>query len=156
MKRYACLLVLLLGSPVALAGGKVPYPDGYRHWTHVKSMVILPGHPLADPFEGIHHVYANAKALEGLRSGRYADGSVLVFDLLETVRGAHALTEGKRKLVGVMVRDARKYRDTGGWGFEGFAGDSHDKRLTHDGGRACFQCHQSQEARGYVFSQWRK
>lgn len=26
----------------------VPYPEGYRTWSHVKSMIIQPGHPLAD------------------------------------------------------------------------------------------------------------
>lgn len=146
-----------LGAPAgpALAGPQVPYPAGYREWVHVKSMVIEPGHPLADPFQGIHHVYANGKALEGLRSGRYADGAVLVFDLLDYTEQGHALVEGRRKLVGVMWRDSRRYGATGGWGFEAFAGDSRERRLTRDGGRACFACHRSQEARGYVFSRWR-
>ena len=66
------------GSPL------VPYPEGYRDWTHVKSMVILEGHALYDSFGGIHHIYANGKALKAMKDARpYPDGSVLIFDLLE-------------------------------------------------------------------------
>ncbi|RMG33351.1 MAG: cytochrome C [Gammaproteobacteria bacterium] len=155
MMKTLVLSTALLLSALALAEGEVPYPDGYRTWNHVKSMVIKPGHALANPFQGIHHVYANDKALRGLRSGKYPDGAVLVFDLLHYVDKDAALTEGDRKLVGVMVRDRNRYRSTGGWGFEGFAGNSRVERLTSDGGASCFSCHQSQESQGYVFSQWR-
>ncbi len=134
----------------------VPYPDGYRHWHHVKSMVIGQDHPLADPFAGIHHVYANDLALQGLGSGSHDDGSILVFDLLEAQEGDGVLTEGSRKLVGVMVKSRNVYPDTGGWGFEGFAGDSREQRLTNDGGQACFSCHLPQAEQDYVFSDWRR
>lgn len=134
---------------------RVAYPEGYRSWSHVKSMVILPGHPLENPFGGIHHVYANGRALEGLRTGTYPDGAVFVFDLLEAVSGEAVLEEGSRKLVGVMERDARRFAATGGWGFEGFAGDSRTERLVKDGGQSCFGCHKAAEAAGYVFSRWR-
>jgi len=156
MKKTLFMMAAVIGSSVCLAGESVPYPEGYRTWIHVKSMVIEPGHPLANPFQGIHHVYANEKAFRGLKSGSYPNGAVLVFDLLEYQRKDHALTEGKRKLVGVMVRDSERYKSTGGWGFEGFAGDSHSERLTSDGGQSCFNCHRSQESGSYVFSRWRQ
>ena len=156
MKKTLLMMTAVIGSSVCLAGESVPYPEGYRNWIHVKSMVIEPGHPLANPFQGIHHVYANEKAFRGLKSGSYPNGAVLVFDLLEYQRKDHALTEGKRKLVGVMVRDSERYKSTGGWGFEGFAGDSHSERLTSDGGLSCFNCHRSRESSSYVFSRWRQ
>ncbi|MDH3497294.1 MAG: cytochrome P460 family protein [Gemmatimonadota bacterium] len=159
MARWFALLPVPLVAAAALGRPQpapVPYPEGYREWTHVKSMVILDGHPLADPFAGIHHVYANARALEGLRTGSYPDGAVLVFDLLEAAGGEAVYTEGSRKLVGVMHRDAGQYAATGGWGFEGFAGDSRTQRLTTDGGASCYACHQGQAVKGYVFSAWRK
>lgn len=46
----------------------VPFPEGYRNWLHAKSMLIQPGHALENPFQGIHHVYANGKAAKGLKS----------------------------------------------------------------------------------------
>ena len=66
-------------TPVSAENSKVPYPEGYRNWTHVKTMLIQPGHALANPFQGIHHVYANKSAEKGLKSGRYPNGAVLVF-----------------------------------------------------------------------------
>lgn len=144
----------LATSPAAGADARIPYPDGYRGWHHVKSMVIEPGHPLERPFAGIHHVYADDAALEGLRTGRYRDGATLVFDLLEARRGDHAVVEGRRKLLGVMVRDASA-RATGGWRFEAFAGSSRTERLVTDGGAGCFACHRKAADRSYVFSRWR-
>ncbi len=160
MKRLA-LVIMAAGTLAAVVfafagGGKPPapsFPEGYRTWIHVKSMVILPGHPLEDPFEGIHHVYANPAALEGLKGGTWRDGAVLVFDLLEAVRAKDAITEGGRKLIGVMVRDAKLYRATGGWGFEAFAAGDPARRLVTDGGRGCYDCHTGAE--GLVFSRWR-
>ena len=113
---------------VPVHSAEVPFPTGYRSWTHVKSMVIEPGHALYDSFGGIHHLYANAKAMDGYRTGRFRDGSVIIFDLLEANAADNAVSEGKRKVVGVMHRDARKYAATGGWGFEGFAEGDPDRK----------------------------
>lgn len=156
--RRTLPLLLLVGSALAAdATAPVPYPSGYRNWSHLKSMVIEPGHALYSSFGGIHHLYANAKALAGYRNGRFADGAVIVFDLLEATSADHAIVEGKRKVVGVMRKDARRYASTGGWGFEGFAGDSRSERLVGDkAATACFACHVSQQARGYVFSSYRE
>ncbi len=148
----AVLVAGLMCTAVWAGDAGVSYPDGYRDWHHVKSMVIQPGHALEDPFGGIHHVYANKKAQQGLKSGKYADGAVLVFDLLQYHEGGNALQEGERKLIGVMQRNAKRYKDTGGWGFEGFAGNSHDQRLVNDGGKSCFACHAPEEKSAFVFS----
>lgn len=134
----------------------IPYPEEYRNWFHVKSMLIEPGHPLENPFQGIHHVYANSNAVKGLRSGVFADGAVLVFDLLDYSEKDRTIQEGERKLVGIMHKDAEKYAQTGGWGFEGFAGDSKTERLVKDGGVSCFACHTPKKSSDYVFSQIRK
>lgn len=155
-KRSLSLLgVLLLAGQLATAETKVQYPQGFRTWYHVKSMVIQPGHPLENPFGGIHHVYANPKALDGLKSGIYPDGAVLVFDLFDYREDNHALVENKRKLIGVMERDAKRFAATGGWGYEGFGEGKPEKRLVTDGGKGCYDCHASQKASQYVFSKLR-
>jgi hypothetical protein len=135
----------------------VPYPKGYRDWVHVKSMVIQPGHALYDAFGGIHHLYANPKAMAGYRAGgRFPDGAVIVFDLLEARSADHAVQEGARKVLGVMVKDSRRYKATGGWGFEGFKGDSTSERAVGaNAATACFQCHQARKDNDHVFSAWR-
>lgn len=155
-KLYVSVLIMALsaGTSASQAADAVSFPEGYRQWAHVKTLTLHKGHPLENPFRGIHHVYANTGALEGLRSGHYPDGAVLVFDLFHAVTRDKATSEGKRKLVGVMRKESRHYASTGGWGFEAFAANG-TSRLTKDGGQSCFGCHTSQKGTDYVFSKWR-
>ncbi|MCX7893237.1 MAG: cytochrome P460 family protein [Burkholderiales bacterium] len=159
MKRLV-LACAIAAAPMAAALAAdpqaVPYPEGYRNWVHVKTMVINPGHPLYEAFGGMHHVYANAKAMEGYRGGRFPDGAVIVFDLLEAKTADNAVVEGPRKVVGVMHKDGKRWKDTGGWGFEGFKGDSKgDRAVGKNAASACFECHTKQRDRDFVFSAWR-
>lgn len=156
------ILLLLTGfaaAAPALAADPAPvaYPEGYRQWTHVKSMMINQGHALYDAFGGIHHLYANKKAEQGYKSGNFADGAVIVFDLLEAKSADNAVQEGARKVVGVMRKDTKKYKPTGGWAYEGFKGDSKTERVVgNNAATACHQCHTSQKDKDYVFSTYRK
>jgi hypothetical protein len=153
----AAVSTIAVANPAAAADpAPVPYPKGYRDWHHVKSMVINPGHGLYDAFGGIHHLYANKAALQGYRSGKWPNGAVIVFDLLEAKAADNTVTEGTRKVVGVMHRDSRKYAATGGWGYEGFKGDSTgDRAVGANALTACHQCHIAQKDAGFVFSKMR-
>ena len=158
MRKLLLLVAALSFASPALAAdaAPVPYPDGYRQWTHVKSMTINPGHALYDGFGGIHHLYANKKAEQGYKTGKFPDGSVIAFDLLEAKAADNAVQEGARKVLGVMHKDARKYKDTGGWGFEGFKADSKTERAVgKNAATACFQCHTAQKDNDFVFSTFR-
>ena len=101
---------------------------------------------------------ANDRALQGYRKGgAMPNGAVIVFDLLDVDTGVNAIQEGARKVVGVMAKDNAKWRETGGWGFEGFKGDSKTERAVGaQAASACFGCHAPQKATDYVFSRWRK
>ena len=148
---------LLAGAAFAStlpAAEPVPYPTGYRQWTHVKSMVIEPGHALYEAFGGLHHLYANDEAMQGYREGRFPDGAIIVFDLLTAVAADHTVTAGARKVVGVMVKDSQRHAATGGWGFEAFVGDSRTERAVADkAADACFACHAPRRDHDYVFSE---
>ncbi|MEP0860620.1 MAG: cytochrome P460 family protein [Ignavibacterium sp.] len=149
---------VLVGAAVlfGFSNDEVKYPDNYRNWTHVKTLILEKGHPLYDAFGGIHHIYANQKALDGYKNGhKFKDGSVIVFDLLETVVADNAVAEGNRKVVGVMEKNSKKYKDTGGWGFEGFKGDTRERVVKNMDGE-CFSCHLSQKDKDFVFSDYRK
>jgi len=147
-------LAIITGIGTAPQSNEVAYPEGYRDWTHVKSMIVEPGHALYDPFGGIHHIYANEKALEGYRTGKFPDGAVIVFDLLEVVQLENAVTEGSRKFVGVMQKNSELFSATSGWGFESFLGDSMD-RSVKDMKADCYSCHYARIESDYVFSQYR-
>ena len=155
---FSAISILTLSLPLwARSNDEVPYPAGYRLWAHVKTALIGPQSPAFESFGGLHHIYANGKAMEGYRAGRFPDGAVLVFELLETQESAGVTTEGARKRVGVMVKDSKRYAETGGWGFESFKGDSQtERRLNAEGRITCFKCHEPQKDRDFVFSEFRK
>ena len=153
----ACVTALVAAPALGADAPPVPYPKGYRQWTHIKSMVIQPGHALYDSFGGIHHLYANKLAERGYALGKFADGSVIAFDLLTAVSADNTVQEGPRKVLGVMVKDSRRYKDTGGWGFEGFKADSMTERAVgSQAATACYACHTAQKDKDYVFSGTRK
>ena len=92
----------------------VDYPDNYRDWSHIKTMIIEEGHPLHASFGGIHHIYANKQALTGYQTGVFPEGSTIVFDLLDVTEINHALIESERIVLGVMSKDSNKFSDTAG------------------------------------------
>jgi hypothetical protein len=153
---------LFLAGFIGAAGGgeqsqpPVQYPEGFRRWTHVKSGLVGPQNPAFQHYVGLHHIYANEIGMDGYASGRFADGSVLVFDLLETRENSGITTEGSRRFIDVMRRDSQLYATTGGWGFEEFSGDGHTGTLTTEAKTSCYNCHATQKARDFVFSLFRK
>ncbi len=160
----SCLLKLALVSTlgltlVAAKPHGVEYPKGYRDWTHVKSMVIFnKSHPLFEAFGGIHHVYVNNKALKALKAKKaYPRGSVFVFDLLDIDDASGAYTEGARKFVAVMYRDAKRFKDTAGWGWQVFEKGNPRKKALKDreAQKACATCHFEVGAKHFVFTEWR-
>jgi len=134
---------------------ELPYPEGYRNWTHVKTTLSKSG---VASHTGFQHIYANEKALAGYATGKFADGSVFAFDVLESMEQPNGnLKEGNRKLVDIMIKDSSKYSATGGWGFEEFKGDSKTERVIKTMAvQACFNCHSSAAKTGFVFSTYRQ
>jgi len=153
--KYLLLMVLTAATTWPVLAGEVAYPNGFRQWQHVKSMVLKPGHPLYDAVGGMHHIYANDKALKGYRAGRFADGSVIVFDLFEAVDQDNAVAEGGRKAVLVMVRNHKAFKASDGWGYEIFDATTRKGSLDAKGQADCHACHQSQKGKDFVFSAWR-
>ena len=149
--------VLALPGVLRAEPPKVDYPTGYRQWAHVKSMVIYSEkHPLFAQFGGMHHIYANGEAMRAYtKGGTFPDGSIIVFDLLETRDDNGAWVPADRKLIGVMRKDRAKYKATGGWGFEGFKADSRTDRIVTDAATQCFGCHQRERDNDFVFSGYR-
>jgi len=134
---------------------EVPYPDGYRSWQHVKSVVVGPEHKsFASEGGKIFEFYANQAAVDGYRTGRFPNGSVIVRETLRAVAGEGEsqgiLTGGERSALDVMMKDDRVYRETGGWGFETF--NSKNGRLAEQERMQCYGCHVKQKDHDMVFS----
>lgn len=157
--RLAAAILLLLAGAARAEGpkGAIDYPTGYRQWTFVKSMVIYSDkNPLFEQFGGFHHIYVNSDGWRAMtKGGTFPDGTVLVFDLLEAKEENGAYAEGDRKLVAVMTKNRTQFKNTGGWGFEAFKGDSRTERLVTDPMQQCFSCHQKQKDNDFLFSGYR-
>jgi hypothetical protein len=149
-RRSAALLLTLA---VLFGAESIRYPDNFRRWVHVSTGVILPGAPLPESEQGMHHTFANQKAAAGYSSGDFADGSVIVYELREAQDKNGIISEGGRKRVDVMIKDSSLYQNTGGWRFERFMGNDQSQDALHDSGTSCFECHTSAKAHGFVFSQ---
>ena len=153
------IFVITIGALSSLAKPDTgpAYPADYRKWTHVKSSLVGPQSPAFKKYGGFNHIYANNKAMEGYRTGHFPDGSVIVDDVLETREVSGATAEGSRRFIDVMSKDNEKYKETGGWGFEEFNGDSQtDRALTEQAKVTCYNCHAKQKDHDYVFTEYRK
>src|SRR5262245_30195694 len=147
MKSAALLLMLVLPITAvgwhAVAGTDemVAYPEGYRTWTHVKSTAIGPAHKSFATNGGFQHIYANAEAITGYRTRAFPEGSVIVFDWLEMEQAEASFNEGPRRQIDVMLKDAKRFAATGGWGFQRFVRDSKTERAEAPTSQQCFTCH---------------
>ena len=153
------LFVMLISSLYLWANPEdvISYPAEFRTWNHIRSALVGPASPAYQEYGGLHHIYANTKAMEGYRDGKFPDGSVLVFDLFETKEHQGTTLEARRKFIDMMVKDSKRFADTGGWGYERYEGDSQTERvLTAQAKTACHNCHATQKNNDYIFSKLRK
>jgi hypothetical protein len=152
----AVTLTLAVTTTASEAVPAVAYPANYRSWQHVRTIVVGPDHPSFANRGGIHHYYANAKAVEGYRTGKFPNGSVIVDEGLFTKSGedrTKGITfEGDRRTLDVMAKNDEIYKDTGGWGFEHFDGAAPTPTLGAERRGQCFQCHSKGAERDAVFS----
>src|SRR5262245_35389310 len=138
----------------AKPGSYVEYPQGYRKWTHVMSYVIGPQSPAFEKNGGLHHFYANEKAIEGYRTGKFPDGSVIVDERNKAQENEGVTRVGDCIGIGVMVKDSQRYAETGGWGFEIFVANNGftDGVLSPESRARCYNCHAKQKDHDFVFT----
>jgi Cytochrome P460 len=162
MKKYIftmlsimSLIMIISLSSIHAIDYEVPYPEGYRTWTHVKTGLVGPMNPNYATSGGYHHIYANERAMRGYNSGVFPEGSILIFDVINIKEQNGNFQETDRKQLDVMMKDSTRYSSTGGWGYDEFLGDSHTERNVSQAVRIqCFNCHAKNE--DFVFSMFRK
>jgi len=148
-------LVASLGTLMAQAPKKpaIAYPSDFRHWRHVKSMVIYSSqNSFFNRFGGLHNVYVNDVGWPALQKNKlFPDGAILVLELFDVNNSMGAIEPRPgHKAVYVMKKSAKLYADTGGWGFETFEGS--DEKPSLKSMTDCWNCHKEGKPRDYVKS----
>jgi Cytochrome P460 len=158
--RVAALLIALMVEPgIPMAGNTasetatagITLPADYQSWRHVKTQIIQEG-PGFERFGGMHHIYANDRALQGLRSRRFEDGAMLVAEFRDLDRKANVIDGSAIRLVDVMLFDSRRFADSDGWGYAEFIGPGLNSRA-FDSRAECHACHTTRAEKGHVFSE---
>jgi hypothetical protein len=159
------VLVTVAGAAAAVSPASEPYdsasifgghlPPGYRDWS-----VISVAHE-AGNLNDIRAVLGNDLAIKAYRSGKtpFPDGAVIARIAWAYVPSAEndkafgraqSFVAGAPTNVQFMVKDARKYAATGGWGFAQFdAGKPAPIDV-----KACFACHVPTKGQDYVFTHY--
>ncbi len=117
----------------------VTIPPGYRQWE-----LVAPAEEAA-PLDELRAVVGNKSAIDAYNTGKlpFPDGTVLVkmaWKRVQSPEFASATIPGSATTVQVMVKDARKYAATGGWGFGRFVNGRPADEAQH---RTCFACHEA-------------
>lgn len=164
MSRYVSTVVALLAAigilfpplPVATAADVVAaptgvtIPKGYRNW-----QVIAPSQ--RDDKDEIRVILGNNIAMKAFRAKRlpFPDGAVLAKLAWKRVKSAEfdkTFVPGEPQRIEFMVKDAKKYAATGGWGFGRFVHGAPASEQDHG---TCWPCHQSNvKGNDWVFTRY--
>ena len=149
-------LAMLLPAP-GDAGGDlssplfgVTVPEGYRQWE-----VVAPSHR-TDKDE-IRVILGNDLAMKAYRAGTlpFPDGSILAKLAWTRVKSAEfeaAFVPGEPQRIEFMVKNAKKYASTGGWGFGRFVNGKPADENQH---ATCFPCHLANvKGHDFVFTRY--
>lgn len=129
----------------------VTIPKGYREW-----QMIAPAAEAA-PLDELRVVLGNETAIRAIRNATlpFPDGTILVklaYRKKQSDAFAPATVPGQPTTVQVMVKDAKRYASTGGWGFGRFINGMPVDKAQHE---TCFACHAARvKNRDYVFTRF--
>ena len=132
-------------------------PAGYRDWKLV-SVAHEEG-----ALNDIRAILGNDIAVKAYREGKlpFPEGAIV-----GRIAWAYVSSEENNKVFGrpqsfvagppkngvqFMVKDARKYAATGGWGFAQFNDGTPADEAVHN---TCFSCHEPAKARDFVFTRY--
>lgn len=153
LSAVAVVLAIASLGATATADTKLSPPRGYRLWFHVNSAIVDKSSPNFATIGGFHSVYLSPGSVAMLKNERpYPDGTVYVDDVHEATLTDGTYAEGERKATAVMVRNAKKFAATGGWGFQAWLGGDPKKPIVTDPAKQCFACHEARKDHQYVFS----
>jgi len=147
----ASALVLVGGETLAETGVAAKIEHGeYRDWR-------LLGVSLRHDKNSVRAIVGNNAAIAAARAGKtkpWPDGTVIAkikWDQRKHPNWEAATVPGAFTAAEAMVKDSRKYSNTGGWGFGIWEGKTL-KMLDSDKSATCFACHSPMKDSDYVYT----
>jgi hypothetical protein len=148
------------GGSTPIYGIKIP--AGYRDWKVIAvANLLVPGKT-----DQLRAQFGNDIAIKAYKEGTlpFPDGSIIVAAHWTRVPsesnnrildgpfpGAESFVIGSRVNIQIMIKDSKKYAESGGWKFADFKdGKAGDKAL-HE---TCFPCHEPAKDHDYVFTRY--
>jgi hypothetical protein len=143
------------GGDGPIFGGSIP--AGYRDWR-----LISVAHEEGN-LNDLRGILGNEIAIKAYRDGKlpFPEGTIIArlawsYDPLEESSKAFGRPQSfvagpPKNGVQFMVKDAKKYASTGGWGFAQFNDGKPVDVAVHN---ACYSCHQTVQARDLVFTRY--
>jgi hypothetical protein len=164
MRRYASTVVVLLAaagvlfsafpaataSDLAAAPSGVTIPKGYRNW-----QVVAPSQ--RDDMDQLRVILGNDIAMKAYRAKTlpFPDGAILAKLIWKRAKSAefdNTFVPGEPVQVEFMVKNAKKYAATGGWGFGRFIDGKPADEKQHG---TCWPCHEANvKGHDWVFTRY--
>jgi Cytochrome P460 len=160
MKTFLLVAAITLTAPVLATAADVPIaPNGIALITNYRSWeVIAPSY--REDKNHLRVILGNPVAIKAMKENvrPFPDGTVMAkvsWTITKHPKFPVATVPDGFSQVEFMVKDAVKYKGTGGWGFARFLG----KELMPYGKDAgfvqeCFSCHQPVKGNDYVFTSY--
>jgi hypothetical protein len=141
----------------------ITIPAGYRDWR-----VISVGHLAGGNLKQLRAQLGNDIAVNAFREGKlpFPDGTIIaalhwneaasdennkVLAIGFPGAGLQSSVPGSAVNVQFMVKDAKKYAATGGWGFADFMNGKPGDEALH---KTCYPCHEPAKDRDFVFARY--
>lgn len=155
------ILMLFIASAVIAVSSKtevspapngITLPDGYKNWRLISSSHRTDNNTL-------RVILGNDKAIQAVEDGKtnpWPDGAVLaklVWKDAVHEKWPTATIPGKFVHAEFMIKDAKKFSATGGWGFARWLGmEQQPYGKDADFAQECFGCHLPVKDNDYVFT----
>jgi hypothetical protein len=140
----------------------VTIPPGFRDWKLIAvNQLLVPGKA-----DQLRAQLGNDIAIKAFKDGTlpFPDGAIIAAIHWTRVPsednnqvlggpfpGAQSFLVGSLVNAQFMVKDSKKYAETGGWGFADFKGGKPGNKALHE---TCFPCHAPAKDRDYVFTHY--
>jgi hypothetical protein len=151
-------------APAFTSGGELQRPLDYREWVFLSSGLDMTYGPAAatlnaDRQQLFNNVFVTRDAYrEFLRSGTWPDRTMFILEVRQAQANVsinnRGRTQGSLAAIEAAVKDVRRFKATGGWGYFGFGDGTRATGSQFGADAGCNACHAANTAVDNTFVQF--